>query len=107
MKWTKIEPGGSMPPSGLAVIMACYNREGQPRRLRAMYAAPITLEHYPDFDGDNNAVWDEVSDQYYIAAGWYEANEYDEIEWRVDGDVTHWMPLPDWPAMYNSIKPVR
>jgi hypothetical protein len=107
MNWTKVED--ALPESGVPVIIASYNRVGRPLCLRAEYAAPMTLPVGLDCDVDG-ADYDESGDEYYCPEGWYESseyNEYDEVLWRVEGTITHWMPLPASPAMYNSIKPVR
>lgn len=99
LDWTETKT--ELPESGVPVIIASRNGAGKPRRLRAMYAAPLTLPLHMDCD-DDNADYDEASDEYYCPEGWYENNEYDEINWRVEGTVTHWMPLPALPDGYNT-----
>ena len=93
--WTPITL--SLPEAGLPVLVYVINAHGNPkmtRRLRASYAPRHTLE--PDTEGDWHE-YDEGSDTYYLPEGWYESNEFDETNWYIKGDVTHWMPLPEPP----------
>lgn len=99
MDW--IETKNKLPESGVPVLIASRNSAGNPRRLRAIYATPLTLPLHVDC-ADERADYDEETDEYYCPVGWYENNEYDEVNWRVEGEVTHWMPLPDLPAGYNA-----
>lgn len=93
-KWVKT--ADAMPQPGEYVLIVMVNAHGKTRRLRAMYAAEKTLEAYYDSDLET-ADYDEETDTYYVATGWYEANEFDECYWRIDGEVIAWMPLPAWP----------
>lgn len=97
MDW--IDTKTKMPDSGVPVIVALLNEFGKPRRLRAHYAAPKTLP--VGIECDDFGEYDEEQDEYFCPEGWYETNEYDEVHWFIPGDVTHWMPLPDFPAGYN------
>lgn len=62
--------------------------------IRAMVAGKYDLEMHSDCDGGE---YNEADDTFYCAPGWYECNAFDEINWAVDGTVTHWMPLPEPP----------
>lgn len=98
MNWIKCAE--RMPPPGTPVLafVPDFGGGGLSRRIRAHYAAPLTLPLSEDADpagGD----YDEKTDEYYAEEGWYETNEYEETHWRVGGQVTHWMPLPRPPEM--------
>ena len=81
-----------LPPAGVLVIaLVAPNDYGKIRRIRAQYAPPKTLEQSPECDGGE---YDEATDTYYCAQGWYETNEYEDVHWNVGGVVTHWMALP-------------
>ena len=84
-----------MPEPGWMVLAYYKNGNGMDRRIRAMYAAPKTLELSPEAEGGE---YDEETDTYWCDPGWYEANDHEECHWRVDEEVTHWMPLPEPPA---------
>ena len=62
--------------------------------IRAQYAPAKTLEQSIECEGGD---YDEETDTYWCLEGWYETNCFDEINWRVDGVVNHWMPLPKKP----------
>ena len=97
MNWIKCSE--RMPTPGVKVLAFVQKeREGRnpwTSRIRATYAAPKTLEQADEADGGE---YDEATDTYWCAEGWYENNEYDEINWMVLDPVTHWMPLPDPPT---------
>lgn len=42
--------------------------------------------------------YDEEKDTYFDPAWWYEFNEYEETNWKISDDITHWMPLPKPPT---------
>lgn len=94
-----VECSARMPKSGeyvIAFVPHAHSPEGPSRRLRAFYAERFTIETSSDDDGD----WIEYSeekDEYYLPAGWYECNEYEDNHWHVSDPVTHWMPLPSAP----------
>lgn len=97
-----VECGERLPESGRPVLAFYTNRAGKGRRIRANYVAPKT--HEVDFaDPDTQCVeYDEEADCFYLQAGWYELidnwEEYSSIA-VIEGDVSHWMPLPAQPAM--------
>jgi hypothetical protein len=64
------------------------------RRLRAQWNDGETLRLSDDAEG---GVYNEELDEYFCEAGWYESNEFEETHWRIEGDVTHWMDLPEPP----------
>ncbi len=99
-------PGGAwvpvterMPASGVTVL-ACYtNSAGNVRRIRAEWIAAKTIES--DTDSEISE-YDEATDCFYDPEGWYEKidnwGDYSSVA-VVEGEVTHWMPLPAPPQL--------
>ena len=89
----------ALPKSG-ATVLACYrNRLGKLRRIRAHWIAAKTAEANSE-DWDQCSEYDEATDTYYVTEGWYECidNWVDYSAVAVsEGEVTHWMPLPEAP----------
>ncbi len=88
-----------MPDSGVTVL-ACYTNEaGKARRIRASWVAAKSCEASIDYS--ECAEYDEETDTYYDPEGWYEQidnwGDYSAVA-VCEGDVTHWMPLPELPA---------
>jgi len=78
-------------------MLAAYQTPlGQWRRIRAMWAAAKTFEAELD-DSDGHCDYDEATDTYYLAAGWYECNGFEETNWQVQDEILLWMPLPPLP----------
>lgn len=95
-EWIRV--ADRMPEPGAYVLAYYRNSYGKGRRIRAMYAAKFTLEQSPEGELGGAEDYDEATDRYYVPIGWYECNEHEEVNWRVDeGEVSHWMPLPDPP----------
>lgn len=94
-----IKCSDQMPKPGISVLafVQAERDDGKlwTRRIRAQYAAEGTLEAADEEEG----VYDEKRDAYFVAPGWYETNEYEEIHWCVHDPVTHWMPLPEPPTV--------
>jgi hypothetical protein len=89
----------ALPKSGVTVL-ACYrNRLGKLRRIRAHWIAAKTAEANSE-DWDQCSEYDEATDTYYVTEGWYECidnwGDYSAVAVS-EGDVTHWMPLPEAP----------
>ena len=89
----------ALPKSGVTVL-ACYrNRLGKLRRIRAHWIAAKTAEANSE-DWDQCSEYDEATDTYYVTEGWYERidnwGDYSAVAVS-EGDVTHWMPLPEAP----------
>ncbi len=89
--WIKVTH--RLPESGVPVLAFVTNESGKTRRIRAQWCAKFTEES----DGDD-AEYCEEKDTYYSPEGWYESNEYDEVNWFVHDPVSHWMPLPEGPT---------
>ena len=103
--WTSVIE--TLPESGVKVL-ACYrNGLGNLRCIRAMWTAAKTEEANPD---DFNEEYDEATDTYYVPEGWYECIDnwvnYSSVA-VTEGEVTHWMPLPQPPikAAHNIQEP--
>ena len=45
---------------------------------------------------DDDADADKIGRKYW-PEGWYEWNDCEKTHWKLDNDITHWMPLPDVP----------
>lgn len=92
--WNKIQSDEDLPPQPVPVMAFVKVYEGKTRILRAAYARERQLELHEDADGGD---YDEETGEYWADPGWYEWNEFEECHWAIDGDVTHWMPLPEGP----------
>jgi len=91
-----ISVGERLPESGKFVLA---NVDELSTPIRAFYAAPNSVEGSCE---DEISIFDEEADCYWLPVGWYETNEYEEVSWFVHGKVTHWMPLPEPPAIAGN-----
>jgi len=87
-------------PENDSPVLVCVGVAPNRRILRAIYAAKFVLE--ANLEANEDAEYSEEDDTYYCRPGWYEQNEYDEVSWRIDDSVTHWMPLPGFPEATKS-----
>jgi len=107
-QWISVED--RLPDSGLCVLAYYTNSHGKGRRIRAEYVAPKSREVEWEYaDPDTQCVeHDEEYDSFYLTAGWYELidnwEEYTSIA-VVEGEVTHWMPLPAAPIALQGEQP--
>ena len=66
------------------------------RVIRALWIPAKTEES----NDEDHFEYDEDTDTYYIPEGWYEVvdnwDEYSSVH-VCEGDITHWMPLPEFP----------
>ncbi|WP_339306493.1 DUF551 domain-containing protein [Paenibacillus sp. FSL R5-0519] len=69
----------------------------------ADYIAPRSVleEDYMDEQYATYGDYDEENDCYWTEAGWYESSHEADVNWKLNEEVTHWMPLPslkidDW-----------
>lgn len=93
--WTPVAE--ALPKSGEKVL-ACYrHRWFNLRPIRAFWTAAKTEEADSD---DARMEYDAATDAYYVPEGWYECidnwGDYSSVA-VTDGEVTHWMPLPQPP----------
>ena len=77
------------------LAVARYNEDkGYRKVIRASYAR---INEIPLGDGCEPwplCTFDPVEGEYFVPEGWYETNEYEDVNYQ----VTHWMPLPDLPV---------
>lgn len=99
-RWTRTVD--RLPPNEVPVIAYYCNEYGKDRVIRAMHVDALTLEATEAWD---DCEYDEGTDTYYCPEGWYENNEAEETHWQVEGEVTHWMPLPASPALASPPAP--
>ena len=98
--WVPVEQ--AMPKDGKPVIAFVDRGDGWTRRLRAYYAHQYTIPAGEEAISTDCCEYVEADDEYYLPAGWYESNEYEETNWHVSDPVTHWMELPDGPSSQNG-----
>ena len=98
-EWISVDK--KLPRPGYFVLAYFKNSHGKDRRIRAFHAPIYTIECNNE---DEYTDYCETLDKYFLPPGWYEANEFEETHWRVDGDITHWCPLPDAPEVPNAIR---
>ena len=79
--WQPIETA----PKGRIVLVHYKNRLGNGRTMRARYYPEDTLES-------------DTTESGWADEGWYEESEAYEYMMPLDGDPTHWMPLPPPPG---------
>ena len=96
MDWIRVED--QLPKHGINVIATYKNSVGRDRIIVGHY-----LERWKEESGcdvDVNDEYSEKLDGYFYKEGWYEQqdnwNDYASITVH-EGEVTHWMPLPDPP----------
>ena len=95
LEWNKVTD--SYPEPELPVIAFVQQAFGKPhntRRIRAIWIPKFACVAEDDYDEPE---YSEEHDEFYVPEGWYEQNEFEDMHWRVDGDVTHWMNLPGPP----------
>lgn len=88
-----------MPEPNKKVLATYTNVLGNPRRVIAEFVAKHTVESRAEDWGDWEE-YDELTDTYFCPEGWYERVEnWGDLSHLFigDGEITHWMPLPDAP----------
>ena len=101
-KWIAVTD--TMPKPEQNVLAYYENSYGKNRIVRA-YHVPKNCMEIIDFDywDDRDLDYDEEKDIYYCPEGWYESNEHEEVNWRIDEAVTHWQPMPEPPGMTKEV----
>jgi hypothetical protein len=85
--------------TGLARYLTRY---GKFRTVRAVCVAAKSVVY--DGDDDDFADYDENTGEYFLPAGWYERLENGDYDYYViEGTVTHWMPLPEFPVFSGVV----
>jgi hypothetical protein len=72
-----------------------YGTNKNPWTIIAQYVPPMTVKE-EDFMSDEfwgEGDYNEEEDQYYTPAGWYEANLYSDINYKVSDEVISWRPF--------------
>jgi hypothetical protein len=94
-------------PDGPDFVLACVESDrGRRAVIRASYARQYELVSSPE-SIDEHCDYHEEQDEYFVPEGWYESNEFEEINWRVEGEVIGWMPLPSPPAKIEGVEVER
>lgn len=86
--WRSVK--SEMPRNGQECFAFGIDELGNKRVIRAFYAEKNSIE---DDDENGGAEYCEEKDEFFLKEGWYESNQYDEINWFVPIEITHWMPL--------------
>ena len=84
----------ALPESGVKVMVHFRNELGKSRRTTAHYAVKHTIDasHWEEGGAD------ETEDGAYEPEGWWEESvEGEELHSLNHHEVTHWMPLPEYP----------
>lgn len=81
-------------PPGQTVLVHYRNCADNGRTMRATYYSPETLES-------------DTSDSGWADEGWYEESEAYEYLMPLQGEPTHWMPLPPPPDAPQPPQPAR
>ena len=99
-EWQPIETA----PEGKAVLLAIEYQSGRRRVIRAMRAGERTLYLSDEQDPWDGCIYDEAEDRYFCQPGWYEKNEYDEVNWAVNDKPIGWqeLPAPPEPQAHNA-----
>jgi hypothetical protein len=86
-------------PAGVPVLLAVERAGSRWRRvLRAVRADKFTLPLGDEQEPWDDCTYDEPGEQWYVAPGWYETNEYEETNWHVNDTPIGWQPLPTPPG---------
>ncbi len=91
-RWRSV--GEELPEANVAVLVFAKGAGEYQVVLRAYYAPKFTVEDDNQYEA---AEYCEEKDEYFLCEGWYEYNEFDEVNWMVCESVTHWQPLPELP----------
>lgn len=87
-----------LPEAGKKVLATFENSHGKRRIICGHYVPRWTIES--DCEEDSYDEYSDEEDAYFLCEGWYEniENWGDFSSVHVcEGDVTHWMPLPEAP----------
>ena len=92
--WTPVTE--ALPDAMLRVLVVVRN--AKMRTITRAYYVPAHTVCGDTYEGDD-VEYDETTDDYYWPEGWYESVLEAEIDFRLSGTVTHWMPLPNLPEV--------
>ncbi|MCM1364943.1 MAG: DUF551 domain-containing protein [Faecalibacterium sp.] len=97
MNWISVKD--RLPKPEEEVLVLAKSQRGYKTITTAMYEEGTmkvddSAWNWEDIDFD----YDEENDDYIIPCGWWEYRHYgDALNYAVDDEVTHWMPLPEPP----------
>ena len=95
-EWISVED--ALPPTERKVLATFVNGYGKRRTICAHHISRFTVESDGEFE--TNDEYNEEKDEYYLCEGWYENIEnwgdFSSV-FVCEGDITHWMPLPEPP----------
>lgn len=95
-QWNAVVDG--LPQPGVTVLAFYKNRCGKGRRIRAVWVPAKFEEASPE---QEHVEYDDEKDCYFTPEGWYEQiNNWDDYTAVAvhEGEVSHWMPMPEPPA---------
>lgn len=95
--WQPIETA----PTMRKVIVHYVNALGKHRCVMACYYLEHSLEMHDDYA--DVGIYDEVSGESYAPAGWYEEHDTENPIIQLQGEPTHWMPLPKPPSAIATV----
>jgi hypothetical protein len=102
MNWISV--ADKLPETGKKVIATFLNQSGKRRTICAHYIERWSVES--DSDSDCYDEYSEEKDAYFFCEGWYENienwGEYSAVH-VCEGEITHWMPLPESPEKQDLI----
>lgn len=93
----------STAPQMRKIIVFYVNALGKGRCVMACYYRERSLEM--DDDYADVGEYDDATGQSFAPAGWYEEHDSDNPILELQGDPTHWMPLPDPPLQEGEAHP--
>jgi hypothetical protein len=93
-RWIPVEE--RLPETKQDILVIVKNKK--PRVEKACYIPPKTIlaEDFLSDECDCESVqeYDEENDSYWVVEGWWESSWESDANWKLSGEVTHWMPLP-------------
>lgn len=89
--WQPIETA----PKMRKVIVFYRNALGKARTVMACYYLANALEMHDDYA--DVGTYDEATGNSFAPEGWYEEHDSEDPIIHLQGDPTHWMPLPAVP----------
>jgi len=86
-----------MPESGKRVVFAWTNKLGKARTSMGQWNE--RWEQVANSSDEDACEYDQEQDEYFLLEGWQEWGWELEFSAYVEGEVTHWMPLPAAPSI--------